>query len=65
MKETHPANWMSDHISAHSFFVGVNGELVTSTGASVPDDLFLYSDGSIAVEYPAQVKTFNNYELVL
>ena len=65
MKETHPANWMSDHISAHSFFVGVNGELLTSTGASVPEDLFYYSDGSIAVEYPAQVKTFNNYELVL
>lgn len=67
MKETHPANWMSDHISAHSFFVGVNGELVTSTGASVPDDLFLYSDGSIAVEYHQnnQVVPYNKYELVL
>jgi hypothetical protein len=28
MKETHPVNWMSDHISAHSFFVNVQGELV-------------------------------------
>lgn len=28
MKETHPANWMSDHISAHSFFVNAQGELV-------------------------------------
>jgi hypothetical protein len=56
MKETHPANWMTDHISAHSFFVGVNGEIVTSSGASVPDDLFLYSDGSVA---------YNKYELVL
>jgi hypothetical protein len=28
MKETHPVNWMSDHISAHSFFVNVHGELV-------------------------------------
>ena len=67
MKETHPANWMSDHISAHSFFVGVNGELVTSTGASVPEDLFLYSDGSIAVEYHQnnQVVPYNKYELVL
>lgn len=67
MKETHPANWMSDHISAHSFFVGVNGELVTSTGASVPEDLFYYSDGSIAVEYHQnnQVVPYNKYELVL
>lgn len=67
MKETHPANWMSDHISAHSFFVGVNGELVTSTGASVPEDLFYYSDGSIAVEYHQnnQVIPYNKYELVL
>lgn len=29
MKETHPVNWMSDHISAHSFFVNAQGELVT------------------------------------
>jgi hypothetical protein len=28
MKETHPVNWMSDHISAHSFFVDAQGELV-------------------------------------
>jgi Domain of unknown function (DUF932) len=28
MKETHPVNWMSDHISAHSFFVNAYGELV-------------------------------------
>ena len=28
MKETHPVNWMSDHISAHSFFVNAHGELV-------------------------------------
>jgi hypothetical protein len=74
MKETHPANWMTDHISAHSFFVGVNGEFTTSTGASVPEDLFYYSDSSIAVQYKDQVtahsnltsiRTFNNYDLVL
>lgn len=74
MKETHPANWMTDHISAHSFFVGVNGEIVTNSGISVPDDLFLYSDGQIAVQYKDQVtahsnltgiRTFNNYDLVL
>jgi hypothetical protein len=28
MKETHPVNWMTDHISAHSFFVNAHGELV-------------------------------------
>ena len=28
MKETHPVNWMSDHISAHSFFVNAHGELI-------------------------------------
>ena len=25
MKETHPANWMSSHIKAHSFFVDASG----------------------------------------
>jgi len=28
MKELHPATWMNDHMSAHSFFVNVQGELV-------------------------------------
>jgi len=28
MKETHPVNWMSDHMNAHSFFVNAQGELV-------------------------------------
>jgi hypothetical protein len=65
---------LTDHISAHSFFVGVNGEFTTSTGASVPEDLFYYSDSSIAVQYKDQVtahsnltniRTFNNYDLVL
>jgi hypothetical protein len=28
MKETHPANWMSSHIKAHSFFVNNSGILV-------------------------------------
>lgn len=37
MKETHPLNWMSDHISAHSFFVNVNGELVDSAAKIVTD----------------------------
>lgn len=31
MKETHPANWMGDHIAAHSFFVDVHGELLISS----------------------------------
>jgi len=29
MKEVHPGSWMSDHMSAHSFFVNAQGELVT------------------------------------
>ena len=28
LKETHPVNWMTDHMSAHSFFVNAQGELV-------------------------------------
>jgi hypothetical protein len=30
MKELHPATWMSDHMSAHDFFVNAQGELVAS-----------------------------------
>ena len=29
LKETHPINWMTDHMSAHSFFVNAQGELIT------------------------------------
>ena len=29
MKEVHPGSWMSDHMSAHSFFVNAQGELIT------------------------------------
>jgi len=29
LKETHPVNWMSDHMSAHSFFVNAQGELIS------------------------------------
>ena len=29
MKELHPATWMSDHMSAHDFFVNAQGELVS------------------------------------
>jgi len=29
MKELHPATWMNDHMSAHSFFVNAQGELIT------------------------------------
>jgi hypothetical protein len=29
LKETHPVNWMTDHMSAHSFFVNAQGELIT------------------------------------
>lgn len=29
LKETHPTNWMTDHMSAHSFFVNAQGELIT------------------------------------
>lgn len=29
MKDVHPGSWMSDHMSAHSFFVNAQGELVT------------------------------------
>lgn len=28
LKETHPVNWMTDHMSAHSFFVNAQGELI-------------------------------------
>ena len=37
MKETHPSNWMSDHIRAHSFFVNAAGILVTPTEIEVPE----------------------------
>ena len=29
MKELHPATWMSDHMSAHDFFVNAQGELIS------------------------------------
>lgn len=29
LKETHPVNWMSDHMNAHDFFVNAHGELVS------------------------------------
>lgn len=29
MKDVHPGSWMSDHMSAHSFFVNAQGELIT------------------------------------
>lgn len=35
LKETHPVNWMSDHMSAHSFFVNAQGELVTQRKPAV------------------------------
>jgi hypothetical protein len=57
---------MTDHISAHSFFVGVNGEFTTNTGLVVPEDLFFYSDGSVAQTTSNQYSaSYNKYELVL
>lgn len=35
LKETHPVNWMTDHMSAHSFFVNAQGELVTQRKPAV------------------------------
>lgn len=35
MKELHPATWMSDHMSAHDFFVNAQGELVTKRTTAI------------------------------
>jgi hypothetical protein len=35
LKETHPVNWMTDHMSAHSFFVNAQGELITQRKPAV------------------------------
>jgi len=35
MKELHPATWMNDHMSAHSFFVNAQGELVTKKTTAI------------------------------
>jgi hypothetical protein len=36
LKETHPANWMRDHINAHDFFVSSTGLLLPRTHADEP-----------------------------
>jgi hypothetical protein len=35
LKETHPTNWMTDHMSAHSFFVNAQGELISQRKPAV------------------------------
>jgi hypothetical protein len=35
MKEVHPGSWMSDHMSAHDFFVNAQGELMSSNRPAI------------------------------
>jgi hypothetical protein len=55
MKETHPRNWMNDHMKAHSFFVGESGILQSTSTIVVP-----------SLEPPSpfvQLEIFENNEL--